>query len=111
MTEHTKGPWRTKIDGNPDDEDYSGEGIFIQVQNKDDTWAGIALVTFYGNDDCNAEIDLANARLIAVAPNLLEACKQAWEDTQGSSPSSYLRATTICMLKAAIAKANSELAK
>lgn len=95
---------RMKIDGNPDEEDYSGEGIFIQVQNNDGTWADIATAVFYGNEDCNAEIDKANARTLAASWDLLETCEEllqmiAMEYTGDDDPDRISRA------EAAIAKA------
>jgi hypothetical protein len=64
MSKHTKGPWKVSIDN-----DYR---IIAQYQNKDvaNTYLGMPK---------NRLVELewkANARLIASAPELLEACKK-----------------------------------
>ena len=70
MCEFTKGDWKI-IDKSEMD------GIEIGIDNKDGTKCPLANVKWYGEDDCNAEEDEANARLIAAAPDLLEALKNA----------------------------------
>lgn len=60
MSQHTPGPWKI----NPSD---SEDCIYIESGSD-----GIA--TVFGG---NCAFDLANARLIAAAPELLEACRAA----------------------------------
>lgn len=81
MSKHTKGPWRVKpLPSNVDGcrEIQAGKsGDFRQAQ-----WRyGIA--STHGRDPDSE--DEANARLIASAPDLLEALKQAveWMDEEG----------------------------
>jgi hypothetical protein len=69
MSDYTKGEWH--IIGKSE-----MDGIEIGIDNKDGTKCPLATVSWYGEDDCNAEQDEATARLITAAPNLLEACKE-----------------------------------
>ena len=57
---HTKGKW---VAVKYLDEEYIGVGVW-----KDGSFVEVAHVTWYGDDDCNAEEDEANATLIAAAP-------------------------------------------
>ncbi len=75
---HTKGNWR--IIGKSE-----MDGIEIGIDNKDGTKCPIANVKWYGEDDCNAEEDEANAHLIAAAPDLLIVCQQFINDGRAHS--------------------------
>ena len=87
---HTKGKW---VAVKYLDEEYIGVGVW-----KDGSFVEVAHVTWYGDDDCNAEEDEANATLIAAAPatarhrdKLLAACeglvkaKDEMEEDEGYS--------------------------
>lgn len=58
---HTPGPWRT----------YQGDGRWIVATTSSWAYAATGLIP-----QLDAETEEANARLIAAAPDLLEACKQ-----------------------------------
>lgn len=73
MSKYTKGEWH--IIGKSE-----MDGIEIGIDNKDGTKCPLARVSWYGEDDCNAEQDEATALLITAAPNLLEACKKLLEN-------------------------------
>ncbi|KKN78865.1 hypothetical protein LCGC14_0346370 [marine sediment metagenome] len=51
--------------------------IFVGYKGDDGAFVTIAMVIWYGEDDCNAEEDEVHANLIAAAPELLDACKNA----------------------------------
>ncbi len=57
MSNHTKGPWRVSESGNDVEQDSE---------------AGFGICAMYADESSSA-----NARLIAAAPELLEACKDA----------------------------------
>ena len=86
---HTPGPWEVKQFGGP------------QISGP----AGYAVRTMWGAlhvDDLQGQ-DAANARLIAAAPDLLEALEELIGDTEwGCYRATYLKA------RAAIAKARGE---
>lgn len=81
MSSHTPGPWRA--------EKGCRRGL-AYVMSGD-----VAICRCYEGDDL-----MANAGLIAAAPDLLAACKQAVLDVEERGASSLMQ-----MLKAAIAKA------
>ena len=88
-TKHTPGPWES-------------DGLNIGRPVND---FGMELVA-RAWPTSTAEEDRANARLIATAPELLEAANRmvsAWDEP--SSSSVHMRADAIEMLRAAIAKA------
>lgn len=92
MSQHTPGPWHAVANGGDDDD----ERLRIIVA-RDRYGDSSAIGEVYDPDPCNGDIE-ANARLIAAAPELLEACKQAavfFEDDEGIAQ----------VLLAAIAKA------
>lgn len=64
---HTPGPWELK------GERVDGKCIF--VENDHDGWHRLAVEV--DSDDCDTATAWANARLIAAAPELLEACRAA----------------------------------
>lgn len=97
-TKHTPGPWGIAA------KEHSGA---FQILPKDVGDLRICTVT-------NASNDLANARLIASAPELLAACKAAVvcldpdSAAAGIKLTPKLRAEALAMLFAAIAKAEEE---
>jgi hypothetical protein len=68
MAEHTPGPLSVYV---------SDEAISIVKDEPDDLI--LARMTVYASDDpdLNDEVQMANARLFAAAPDLLDACKEA----------------------------------
>ena len=72
-TKHTKGNWevRTAVpDENRNIKIKTGDVISVGVKSNSSTWhVAIALCGFKDNPECHA-----NAKLIAAAPDLLEAC-------------------------------------
>jgi hypothetical protein len=77
---HTPGPWE-----NDRQTVYSVNGVHEQE-----------IAEVYGNADGNAE---ANARLIAAAPELLEALKRITDAIEGTEPSQHV---LDCLYKVAI---------
>jgi hypothetical protein len=69
MTKHTPGPWSLK-----DDLIYGPDGITIVSAD--------GLMENYGPPDRSMEENYANARLIAAAPELLEALKGLFKNNQ-----------------------------
>lgn len=93
---HMPGPWVT----HPTEVDEEYFGTFIPV--RDATRHLIALVW---NDD-DLESEHANARLIAAAPDLLEACRIVLRRCDGSGTITYMDASELRLkIVAAIAKA------
>lgn len=86
MSKHTHGPWITN-------------GRAIEQDADDD-----ALVVAYAEDEQNDDWE-ANARLIAAAPDLLEACKIALAETLRANEHFKSVSPATAMLEAAIAKA------
>lgn len=75
MSKHTPGPWKADLENYP-----------IMVRSESETWP---LVDELGDEEgcagvfvANTGDHKANARLIAAAPDLLEACKAALSDDQ-----------------------------
>lgn len=63
----TPGPW--KITGKTGD----GKRIFVESNMERDNWE--CLRCEVDSDDCDSDMAMANARLIAASPDLLAACK------------------------------------
>ena len=97
MAEHTPGPWeRLRRSG----QDNSGS---IAVGQKDSPH--VCSVRYSQHPEFPLEVAEANARLIAAAPELLEAAKSAlWFDANNVSDS-HLDVDIKAKLEAAIAKA------
>ena len=75
MSKHTPGPWQpSKSRTNP----YA-----VYAPHGQTTRSSIASIALY--DDCYDEAE-ANARLIAAAPELLEALLAVWNAGTGASP-------------------------
>lgn len=73
---HTPGPWKVKVDGQYTWVDGSkGKHVHVITANgrTELAWCGVA------NDYYAGEENVANARLIAAAPDLLAACKLAMD--------------------------------
>lgn len=89
-TQHTPGPWFIDIES---------EKLWdICVDRGEDLWVVVQMTQAVGSTALTAE-DIANARLIAAAPDLLEALKAVLSEVEGCCCSSERRA------RAAIAKA------
>lgn len=73
MTKHTPGPWRFLEDGDTESEHNRCRPLTVCGPGDDD------LANVYSRDDATVTISreeaIANARLIAAAPDLLEAAK------------------------------------
>ena len=95
-TKHTPGPWIIM--------EWDGNCIRIVQRNSDST-LGSPVADVCPRPPDRAEECKANARLIAAAPALLEACKAVWDDTKGLSPSDYVKLETFQKIRAAIALA------
>ena len=97
MSEHTPGPWGI-VESASSDDYYE-----LRVESKDGTFVA----------DCDGsgdfEMQRANARLIAAAPQMLEACRAALAELRRrlgeSDPGAY---RDIVMLREAIAAATDE---
>jgi len=100
MSKHTPGPWKVSIFGDIETEKTDEYGIAIRRIAYDEGCLG------GGNEE-----DQANARLIAAAPELLEACKAVvkWAEVFGPITSENIE-PFIQQCGAAIAKAEGELA-
>ena len=98
-TQHTPGPWRDDFEGEPD----WGSQTIIQVGAGSTLIADVCVT-----DDCISDDEhAANARLIAAAPELLEAlqCLLAMPDYDGAISTSTVRRGAKHAARAAIAKA------
>ena len=94
---HTKGPWY----GEPD-EFGRAKGIGIRTHEEtEETPLIIAFVWTEGNEVTQA----ANAKLIAAAPDLLEACKQAIKILDAEKEACGIYKANYELIQAAIAKA------
>ena len=88
MTAHTPGPWVYERRGDKFVVGKRGEGAFIRI------------------DEFSPEIDEADARLIAAAPDLLEALERAVAEFEQWMPRSLgYEFTHLPKMRAAIAKA------
>lgn len=110
-TEHTKGPWW--LEDFPRDGEVPDGAHFAAILGKtSDTGLDFIIADVrgkpYGYYACAGEGE-ANARLIAAAPDLLEACKAVVREMKGRVHSSQcLAAVRLCDL--AIAKATGQKA-
>ena len=94
MTKHTEGEWTAKL---------ANLNIKDPMFYKSDVISGgirVAQVAGAGEDCANA-----NARLIAAAPELLEACKISLQYVSDIAPSGISKGIVINLLQQAIAKA------
>ena len=100
MERHTPGPWTT---GDADFHTIVGSVTRFGTDNGGNKW--LAAVCVVDKSDNEAE-DLANARLIAAAPDLAAALKLAREwasrDSSGCSPT-FLRIINAALAKAGVA--------
>ncbi len=94
---HTPGPWFIH--------DYGNGTQDITARELDGTPCRPAQVYGDALDEIYGPIAIANARLIAAAPDLLEACKNALAESVGQ-PSRRISAAGLDDLRAAIAKAD-----
>ncbi len=81
-TTHTPGPWMA-IPGDAETREMSSIHVAEDSDHPDNPML-IGYALFDWQNEKQQQEDLANARLIAAAPNLLEACRSAakhWEDT------------------------------
>ena len=94
ISKHTRGPWRHKV---------AGANYWIMAEyDRYIAYIGGADGVFTTHPNTPHE---ANARLIAAAPDLLEACKLVFQNLEPLYSSEHL---CIKMLRTAIAKAESE---
>lgn len=101
MAKHTPGPWRVAKTGTPSKRIFAGDELIATIRH------------FFRGADAIGPLPsqaTANARLIAAAPDLLEACKQTLAEMRAyvgesefdkSDPSQFV----FDLLKSAIAKA------
>lgn len=74
---HSKGPWKLRFDS---------EGTFAEIDSCE--WTSLAKVVIKMDDDKFLDyVGLSNSRLIASAPELLDACKEALNAFWGTSES------------------------
>ena len=97
QSKHTPGPWKTSHELN------DGFSIVRQI-GEGNNLLPVAIAVFTRNYNTeNIEVAKANARLIASAPELLEACKKVLAEFKKLNPPYLL--PTIDLLANAIAKA------
>lgn len=79
MSKHTEGPWELAKSNNPDSDQVEDRLVYAEIGGEK---FHIAEVYQYQNDNHHkvGGTTLANARLIAAAPELLEAAKYAWDN-------------------------------
>lgn len=109
MSKHTPGEWKVRFMGGPDD----GENdFFVEAKNNNKPELGYG-IEILGDDygDHNGyprEQRLADAQLIACAPEMLEALKEVWTTYQydlNVADEGSLANITLIKVKNAIAKA------
>jgi hypothetical protein len=83
---HTPGPW-TVEDAMCGDKPMG----YLHVMQSENSFRGVADITHCYNGDRDHEMEKANARLIAAAPDLLAACQQAYDEV---GPSLHLSRDT-----------------
>lgn len=80
MSKHTPGPWRVEIDDSPD-----AAWAWQWPTIVSDEYEVVGTEGIYGD----LETDMANARLIAAAPDLLEALKEVFADHDAANRLSW----------------------
>lgn len=95
---HTSGPWVEQL--------FEGGGFEISAANQG-SYGGTLVVCRRGGHSIRADEIHANARLIAAAPDLLEAAQAAW-NCIGELPPTQARVEVAQLLQAAIEKATGE---
>ena len=104
MGKHTPGPWQIRFARN-------GYPYQIDAPNGSEGAGGIRTVTRWGAISFPSSTEgLANARLIAAAPDLLEAAKTLVESHKEADPmaAGMMLACALHMAEAAIARATGE---
>lgn len=91
MTQYTPGPWRVECGDDPED----WPNYFPRVVT--DGYSIIGTEGMYGDRD----VDLANARLIAAAPTMLDALKDALCSLEISQQSDYVTSRVRAAIDAA----------
>lgn len=105
MSKHTPGPWEVFP--------FKGDGKRIAIFGNQKWYPGKAFC-WVDHDDVDHEEMEANARLIAAAPEMLEACNAIRDDLQSGSygpinePLSKISVRAYLLLYAAITKATGE---
>lgn len=97
MSGHTPGPWR--IDG------LTKRGVYARITGGD--WYYFAKVVVKFADE-PSPVGAANARLIAAAPDLLEALEKILVSDREGYPNCNLFSDDLARAKAAVAKAKGE---
>lgn len=104
MSKHTKGPW--SLGG--EEGDGTGASGYVYCDNS----LGSAVAICFGEHlrftVFPREEEIANARLIASAPDLLDACERALEVIEFAYMNAPTQPKEILQLRAAIAKAMGE---
>jgi hypothetical protein len=97
---HTPGPWKVVRDGNP-----LSAGIVAVIEHSERFLA--VEEDHFGRPWCAPDTWEANARLIAAAPDLLEACRAVmwWNERVGGFSEPEDERDVLEPLRAAIAKA------
>lgn len=111
-SQHTPGPWRFSDRDWKNQKDAYGNlyvtgdhrAWFSDGARQDSGEACVAVAQIMGNPTAGG-IPLANARLIAAAPDLLAACKQALDDCRHEPGLCALMAATVAQLTDVVAKA------
>jgi len=105
-TKHTPGPWKIEVDT------VEGNRVYIHPEARNTAWLAEVNMTPPKEGTimvgCGTKDPMANARLIAASPDLLEACRAALPvliDEYGDPAPSHVQ-HTIDALRAAIAKAS-----
>lgn len=84
MSEHTPGPWKMTFEGYPGMSEPEMPDVIA------DGWPVLVPGPIDGSrPDRTLEQALANARLIAAAPSLLEACKKLLKEYVEADPDNY----------------------
>ena len=98
-SKHTPGPWKTSHE--------LGDGISIVRQiGEGNNLLPVAIAVFTKNYNTeNIVVAKANARLIAAAPDLLGACKEALKEFIYGGQTEQAKSITQKLLESAIAKA------
>lgn len=94
MSKHTQGPWRYSTEPQPNGCPIIGAGPLM-----------VAMVSHSVKDPTQRETALANARLIAAGPDLMEASRMLIDSIEGGSTTPE---DAITAARAAIAKATGE---